>query len=113
MKPVAIAESENRKKKLEFTRPNSLGVRFSSFMIGTPAKPMIALSAKLIIMKKNSRATIAQPPFCATGPLVAGTGRPPTLSIAEGLSMAIHRTSPGIRRRNGQAPRSRARLRSR
>ena len=39
-------------------------------------KPMIALSAKLIIMKKNSRATIAQPPFCATGPFIGGTGRP-------------------------------------
>src|SRR5271167_3415701 len=62
-KPVTTAEIEKSRKKLDPTRPNCFGVKLSSVMIGTPANPMMALSAKLIIMKKNSRATIVQAPF--------------------------------------------------
>ena len=65
MNPVTIAEIENRKKKLELTSPNSFGVSPTSFMIGTAARPMTALSTKLISMKKNSNQTMVQLPFCA------------------------------------------------
>src|SRR5216683_383023 len=60
MKPVTIAEIEKRKKKLEPTRPNWLGVRPSSCMIGTPARPMTVLSTKLISMKAKRRKTTTQ-----------------------------------------------------
>src|SRR3984893_14940670 len=60
MKPVMTAEMDNRKKKLEPTRPNSLGVRPSSCMIGTPARPMTVLSTKLISMKVKRRKTTTQ-----------------------------------------------------
>ena len=63
MKPVTTAEIENSRKKLDPTRPNCFGVRLSSVMIGTPANPIMALSAKLIIMNRNSRATITHAPF--------------------------------------------------
>src|SRR5262249_14894235 len=60
MKPVTIAESENKKKKLEPTKPNWRGLSWSSCMIGTAAIPITALSAKLISMNRNSRATMSQ-----------------------------------------------------
>src|SRR5471030_2099792 len=60
MKPVTTAEIENRKKKLEPTRPNWLGERPSSCMIGTPARPMTVLSTKLISMKVKRRKTTTQ-----------------------------------------------------
>ena len=63
MKPVTTAEIENSRKKLDPTRPNCFGVKLSSVMIGTPASPMMALSAKLIIMKTNNRPMMAHAPF--------------------------------------------------
>ena len=60
IKPVTIAESENKRKKLEPSKPNWRGLRLSSFMIGTAAMPITALSAKLISMNMNNRATISQ-----------------------------------------------------
>ena len=62
-KPVTTAEIEKSRKKLEPTIPNCFGVKLSSVMIGTPASPIMALSAKLISMKKNRRAMIFHAPF--------------------------------------------------
>jgi len=61
MKPVTIAESENKRKKLEPTKPNWRGLSWSSCMIGTAAMPITALSAKLISINRNNRKTISQP----------------------------------------------------
>ena len=63
MKPVTIADTENSRKKLEPISPNWLGLSCSSCMIGTAAIPITALSAKLITMNRNSRATISQASF--------------------------------------------------
>src|SRR5215831_3292126 len=63
IKPVTIAESENNRKKLEPIKPNWRGLRLRSFMIGTAAMPITALSAKLISMNVNNRATISQAPL--------------------------------------------------
>src|SRR6516164_4690960 len=63
MKPTTMAEMENRKKKDEPSRPNCSGSSFSSFMIGTPARPTTILSAKLTSMNRNSRKVILQAPL--------------------------------------------------
>ena len=61
-----IAETENSRKKLEPISPNWLGLSLSSCIIGTAAIPITALSAKLITMNRNSRATISQVSFGVT-----------------------------------------------
>ena len=58
--PVATDENANSKKKLEPINPNWRGLSSSSCIIGTAAIPITALSAKLITMNKNNRATISQ-----------------------------------------------------
>src|ERR1700739_842956 len=63
MKPVTTPDTAYRKKKLEPTRPNWLGVNPKSFMIGTAARPITALSAKLISINTNRRRTITQAYF--------------------------------------------------
>jgi len=63
IKSVTIAETENNKKKLEPTSPNWRGLSRSSCMIGTAAIPITALSAKLISMNRNSRATMSHAPL--------------------------------------------------
>src|SRR5215831_1833373 len=77
IKPVTIAESENRRKKLEPIKPNSRGLRLSSFIIGTAAMPITALSAKLISMNRNNRAMISQASLGVSDELaLAGPPRP-------------------------------------
>src|ERR1700722_3558348 len=62
-KPVTTPDTAYRKKKLEPTRPNWLGVNSRSFMIGAAASPITALSAKLISINRNRRRTITQAYF--------------------------------------------------
>src|SRR5436190_4581398 len=62
-KQTATAETANRKKNDEPIRPNCLGSRPSSFMIGCAASPTTTLSAKLISMKRKSRAVMPHAPF--------------------------------------------------
>src|SRR3954471_6569967 len=63
MKPTTMAEIENRKKKLEPSRPNCSGSSFSSVMIGTPARPTTILSAKFTTMNRNRRKVMVQAPL--------------------------------------------------
>jgi hypothetical protein len=50
----------NNRKKLEPSKPNWRALSCSSVISGTAAIPITALSAKLINMKKKSKATISQ-----------------------------------------------------
>src|SRR5271155_3410145 len=77
MKPVTIAETENNRKKLEPINPNWRGLSWSSCMIGTAAIPITALSAKLISMNRNNRATISQAPFGVSVWWILVLARPP------------------------------------
>src|SRR6195952_5803416 len=63
MKPTTMAETENRKKNEEPSRPNCSGSSFNSVMIGTPARPTTILSAKFTSMNRNRRKVILQAPF--------------------------------------------------
>src|SRR5262249_22421850 len=83
MKPVTIAETENNRKKLDPIKPNWRGLSWSSFMIGTAAIPITALSAKLISMNRNNRATISQASF----------GVPDGWALAGPPRSAVSRTS--------------------
>src|ERR1700745_3857002 len=60
--PTTTAEIENRKKKLDPSKPNSLGVRLRSLMIGAAASPTTVLSAKLMSMKKNKAVVMVHAP---------------------------------------------------
>jgi len=61
--PIAIAETEYRKKNADPSKPNCSGSSLSSFMMGTPASPTTILSAKFTSMKRNKRNVIFQAPL--------------------------------------------------
>jgi hypothetical protein len=63
MKPTTTAEIANKKKNDEPIRPNCSGESFRSAMIGWAASPTTTLSAKLISMKRKSRAVMPQAPL--------------------------------------------------
>ena len=63
MKPTTMAEIENKKKNEEPRNPNCSGSRFSSFLIGTPARFTTILSAKFTSMNRNSKMVIFQAPL--------------------------------------------------
>src|SRR5580698_3435949 len=62
-KPTVTADTANRKKNDEPTQPNCRGVRCSSSIIGGPTMLSTTLSAKLISMKRKSRAVMPHAPF--------------------------------------------------
>ena len=68
--PTAMPDSENNRKKLLPIRPNSFGLKPSSFIIGTADRPNTSLSKKLSVWNRNSmmRTAIARPPI---SPLLA------------------------------------------
>jgi hypothetical protein len=62
-KPPTTPATANRKKNEEPSNPNWSGVSFSSSMIGLAARPTTTLSAKLISMKRKTRAVMPQAPL--------------------------------------------------
>jgi hypothetical protein len=103
-KPTRIAESENRKKKLDPTSPNCLGVSSSSCMIGTAARPTTALSAKLSSMQRNKRPVIVHAlrrSFCSHRAFPRqeqrheGDGKRPFASLTPPVLTTARRGLPG------------------
>src|SRR5271155_6237527 len=65
-------------------------------MIGTAASPITALSAKLMTMNRNSRATIPQAPFCGRSSLILPTSHPQNdVALCRPISGPAGQLSPG------------------
>src|SRR6516162_5386599 len=107
MKPTTTAEIEKKRKKALPTFPNCSLVNWRSRMIGTAERPMMALSAKLISMNRNSMPTTAHARRAIAGyPLALVMSRLLPLSTTEPLLMFAGLRSVPCNPRPNSSPRS-------